>query len=219
MCIPAYQFPLDCQSNYNEYGVTAATSCEEIMPDTDYDILVRARDLIREGAFSEARNLLYSIQHNEKAQDWLQKLDRIAPDNTDVAEPLPFDEINLEVEFTALPFDALAQSGADKLPFEEEIYAFDVPAQAVESQQQWQHCRLEFNGEKIDITNFPEDTTYVEYIKELVRKRTVTGALRSRAVPKVYPELLEKLGDDGWQAMSYTEEEGRIIWVFKRPLP
>lgn len=191
------------------------------MPDSDYDILVRARDLIRNGAFTEARNLLLSIQHNEKAQDWLQKLDRIAPAETTIAEGLPFDEIEPEVEVTALPFDTLSPTGQPKLPFEEAVLAFDVSAQSSsmpESAQQWRHCRLEFDGETLDIATYPEDETYIEYIKELVRKRTVTGALRSRALPKVYPELIEKLGEDGWQAISYAEEDERIVWLFKRPL-
>lgn len=45
----------------------------------DREILLSARDLIKEQCFDEARALLRQIPQNPKAQDWLAKLDQIDP--------------------------------------------------------------------------------------------------------------------------------------------
>lgn len=178
------------------------------MPDSPIDILKSAQTLIRNGAFTEARNLLNSIAHHPTAQDWLSKLERIAPPPTadNLAE-------------TALPFDELP-SATQPIPFDEmppvEVGGFSAQAADIGENPQWEHCRVEFDGEKIDLVCYPERDDYTDFIKQLVRRRTVTGALRSRAIAKVYPELIEKLGEDGWQAIDYDEREDRIVWVFKR---
>jgi len=179
------------------------------MPDNPINILKTAQTLIRNGAFTEARNLLNSIAHHPTAQDWLNKLEHIAP------PPTPDHLVE-----TALPFDELP-SATQPIPFDEmtpvELGSFSAQA-AMDETAQWEHCRVEFNGEQIDLVCYPERDDYTDFIKRLVRRRTVTGALRSRAIAKVYPELIEKLGEDGWQAINYDEREDRIVWVFKRQM-